>query len=1116
MTTLTTIKPFLSVVITDHDGQTENVTVRLSNPLNGSLSGFVNGSYDPDTGVYTTTGSAAVVTTDLQGLIFTPANGTPGHSVTTTFTISDIDDAHASAPDATTSVIAYAGPAINGTLSNTTVTDQTTITPFANVVIADDAGQMQTVMVTLSDVNAGSLSNLGNGSYDNLNGVYTTTGFVADVTTDLEALVFTPTPGIPGQGVTTGFTINDTDALGLNATDSVTSVIAVAGPAIGGTIGNQTITAQSTITPFAGVTVADDHSQVETVTVTLSNASDGSLSSLGNGSYDPDAGVYTTTGSAAAVATDLQGLIFTPTTGVPGQTVITTFTISDTDSMLINVIDDVTTVNTLAGPGISGTTAVQAVADQTPIMPFANVVIADDPSQTETVTVTLSNVSDGILLNLGTGSYDPNAGVYTASGTATDVTTDLQGLVFMPAQGIPGQSVTTTFTISDTDTVSITATNTATTVTAVAGPAIGGTSADQQVTDHTTITPFTGVVIADDAGQIETVTVTLSNALDGSLSNLGTGSYDPDAGVYTTSGSATAVTADLQGLVFMPAPGTPGHSVTTTFTISDTDSLLLNSTDDVTTVNTIAGPAISGTIGNQTITAQSTITPFAGVTVADDPSQVETVTVTLSNASDGSLSSLGNGSYDLDAGVYTTTGSAAAVATDLQGLIFTPTTGVAGQSVTTTFTISDTDSLLLNVTNDVTTVTAIAGPAISGTMADQSVTDQSTIMPFANVVIADDPSQTETVFVRLSNALDGSLSSLGNGSYDPDAGVYTTTGSAEGVTADLEGLVFTPAQGVPGHSVTTTFTISDTDTLSLSAPDVTASVTAYAGPAISGVTADQAVTDQTTITPFTNVVIADDPSQTETVTVTLSNALDGILSSLGNGSYDPDAGVYTTSGSATAVTADLQGLVFMPAPGIPGQSVTTTFTISDTDSLLLNSTDDVTTVNTIAAPRISGTTANQAVADQSTITPFVNVVITDDPSRTETVTVTLSHASDGSLSSLGTGSYDLDAGIYTTTGSAADVTADLQGLVFTPAPGTPGHSVTTTFTISDTNDASLTGTNRATSVTAIAGPAISGAMANQPVTALMPLHPFANIVIADDISQTETVTVTLDHARTAA
>ena len=128
----------------------------------------------------------------------------------------------------------------------------------------------------------------------------------------------------------------------------------------------------------------------------------------------------------------------------------------------------------------------------------------------------------------------------------------------MPAPGTPGHSVTTTFTISDTDTVSITATNTATTVTAVAGPAIGGATADQQVTDHTTITPFTGVTVADDASQIETVTVTLSNALDGSLSNLGTGSYDPDAGVYTTTGSASDVTADLQGLVFMPAPRNSG------------------------------------------------------------------------------------------------------------------------------------------------------------------------------------------------------------------------------------------------------------------------------------------------------------------------------------------------------------------------------------------------------------------------------------------------------------------------------------------------------------------------------------------------------------------------------
>ena len=129
--------------------------------------------------------------------------------------------------------------------------------------------------------------------------------------------------------------------------------------------------------------------------------------------------------------------------------------------------------------------------------PFSGVTLYDPLNGNETLTITPTS---GVTLN---GAGMPNNGVYTLTGTASTVTTQLRNVTFTPAAaGHPNGSATTTFALSDTSdargytsnapTVAVTETDPSD------APTVANTSPPATSTNESTTTPFTGATVTDD------------------------------------------------------------------------------------------------------------------------------------------------------------------------------------------------------------------------------------------------------------------------------------------------------------------------------------------------------------------------------------------------------------------------------------------------------------------------------------------------------------------------------------------------------------------------------------------------------------------------------------------
>ncbi|CAA6825738.1 MAG: Flagellar hook-length control protein FliK, partial [uncultured Sulfurovum sp.] len=448
-----------------------------------------------------------------------------------------------------------------------------------------------------------------------------------------------------------------------------------------------------------------------------------------------------------------------------------------------------------------------------------------------------------------------------------------------------------------------------------------------------------------------------------------------------------------------------------------TDATVGTANATTTAVNTI--PTITGTTANQAVNDNATLTPFLDVVLADTEGNNISISITLDDNTKGSLSTTSIAS-----------GSIASVQTALRAIVFTPTANrvAVGSTETTTFSITANDGTSDSAVNSVTTVVST------------SVNDAPTDITLTGTTVAQ------------SAGANGVIATLGSSDADTGDGatysLVTGTGDTNNGSFNIDGtnLRATDAGTLAAGTYSILLQVNDGDDSYTEVVSIT--VTDDVAPTL---TTLSPVDNATAIATNSNLVI----TLNENAVVGTGNILikknndDSIVQAI-----DVTSGLVTIANAVVtinpSVTLDLntEYSVQIPATALKDSANNAYAGIQDTTSWSFT-----TVANT--APTITGTTANQAVNDNATLTPFLDVVLADTEGNDISISITLDDNTKGSLSTTSIAS-----------GSIASVQTALRAIVFTPTANrvAVGSTETTTFSITANDGTSDSAVNSVTTV----------------------------------------------------
>ncbi|WP_305782257.1 Hint domain-containing protein [Acidisphaera sp. S103] len=339
------VSPFANVTLTDDNLRAQDYLLIAMSGAAGTLSGVQT----TGNGGYLLQGTAGAVTSELRAVTFTPGAAQPGGSVTSTFTLTDMnnvwDDTQITDSNTTVSVTEAAqAPTITGSVAEQADPNSQPIDPFANVTIFDPNGAQDILSISVTGGDGGTLT-IGV-PYSTVDNTYQISGTAGALTADLRNDVFF-TPNAPPDGLTSTVTLTLTDQStayeGPPAMDDNTSVIAgtttaSTGPSISGTQANQINFNEAPIDPFSGVTISDQPTAQDVLIITLSGEG-GTLT----GATPSGPAEYFLQGTAQEITQALDLVSFTPNAGPVDQATPTFFTLQDTSDDPVTMVTDSTT-----------------------------------------------------------------------------------------------------------------------------------------------------------------------------------------------------------------------------------------------------------------------------------------------------------------------------------------------------------------------------------------------------------------------------------------------------------------------------------------------------------------------------------------------------------------------------------------------------------------------------------------------------------------------------------------------------------------------------------------------------------------------------------------------------
>ncbi len=561
---------------------------------------------------------------------------------------------------------------------------------------------------------------------------------------------------------------------------------------------------------------------------------------------------------------------FNPALNYIGAVPVATYTVSDGNGGL-----DTGTLTIAVNPAndgpVNAVPGAQTVAEDVATA-ITGVSVSDIDGGTLTTTLTVTNGTLAVTLGGGATITGSGTGTITLTGTAAEINSALDGLMFTGTADYSGPAILTVQTSdgieTDTDTVAI------------------------------TVTPVADIT-AD----------TVATTEDSSISfNVLTGTNGATADTFEGTPSVTAYTQPANGTVTIAANGSVVYVPNANFNGTDTFTYTVTSggvteTTTVTVNVAAANDAPAQTLPGDQSTSEDTNVVFSGANgnqiIIADIDAAASVTTTISVPA-GSLTALATAGVTITGnatGTVTLTGAPAAVTAALNGLTYTP---VADYNGAITMSVSTTDGVAAPVSG---TVDIDISPVVD-IQADTLLATEDTAATIS-VLSNDTFENAGRTVTSVTQGSNGSVAINGNGTitYVPNANFngtdsFTYTVTSGGVTETVTvSVVVAAANDAVTQSVPASQTVVEDAALTFSAANGNA------------------------------ITVADIDGDSLTTTISVTNGVIDLGSITGITVSGDGTATVVITGSAAAINAALEGMTYSPVAdyyGAAGMTVSTT------------------------------------------------------------------------------------------------------------------------------------------------------------------------------------------------